>query len=346
MGKTDDLKKILVANVNWLGDAILTTPVFKALKEKFPSSFIASMGAERIQDVFRDNPYIDEHIVFDEKGSQKGLIAKMQFIRQLQAKRFDTVFLIHRSFTRALVCCLAGIKERIGYQRLKNALVLTRKIQPPSRNIHRQQYYLSLFEECGIGISDKHPRVFLTPGVRAAAETRLKPARESGQHLVGMHVSANWPLKQWPEESFAALADALSDQMNATIVFTGSDKNVPKVKRVMQRMTHKAYDFCGSTTLKELAAFTEKMSLFVSNDSGPAHLAASFDTPTLVLFGPTSEKITTPLGKDVTTLRAYTDCKIPCYRLDCNDNRCMKDITVHQVYEQAIKLLRHDRDNH
>jgi len=96
------MKKILVVEVNWLGDAILTTPVFKALKEKYPCSYTGVMAVERIRGVFEGNPYIDEVIVFDEKGAQKNILEKIKFINFLRKKRFDAVFLIHRSLPAPL----------------------------------------------------------------------------------------------------------------------------------------------------------------------------------------------------------------------------------------------------
>ncbi len=140
------MEKILVVTVNWLGDAIMTTPVFKALKGKFPKSHVGVLAVERAKAVFDDNPYIDEVIVFDEKRTS--LQTKIDFARELKKKEYDTVFLIHRSFTRAFICWMAGIKQRIGYARFKNTLVLTKKIKPPRALLHRQDYYLYLFERC------------------------------------------------------------------------------------------------------------------------------------------------------------------------------------------------------
>jgi len=74
------MKKILIVEVNWLGDAILTTPVFKALKKKFPSSYVGVMAVERVKGVFDDNPYIDEVVVFDEKSQHKSIFQKLKFI--------------------------------------------------------------------------------------------------------------------------------------------------------------------------------------------------------------------------------------------------------------------------
>ena len=333
------MKRILVVNINWLGDAVMTTPVFKALKLKYPGSYIGVMVVARLRDVFEDNPFIDEVIEFDEKTSQKTFGSKIKFISFLKSKKFDTVFLIHRSFTRALICKLSGIKEVIGYRRPKNVFVLTKQIEPPKGQMHRQDYYLYLFEKSGIEVVDRKPNVYLTDLVKSRSIARLGVLGKSYHYLVGVHVSANWKLKRWPIENFASVCDQLSRELNSAIIFFGSQAEKELVAKTLLKMKERAFNFCGSTTLGELAGYISFLQLFISVDSGPAHLSASLNIPTLVLFGPTSPAITSPCGKSVYIVRKEVDCQIPCYKKDCQDNYCMKDIKPCEVAEQAKQIL-------
>jgi len=138
------MEKILVVTVNWLGDALMTMPVFKALKEKFPDAYIGIMAHQRVCPLFEHNPYIDQVIPFDEKGQQRSWFRRLCFIRHLRKERYNTVFLIHRSFTKALICYLSGIPNRIGYRRLKTNFLLTKLIDSPPLPLHRQDYYCYL----------------------------------------------------------------------------------------------------------------------------------------------------------------------------------------------------------
>ncbi|OQX80794.1 MAG: hypothetical protein B6D56_04200, partial [Candidatus Omnitrophica bacterium 4484_70.1] len=119
------MRRILVVEVNWLGDCVMSLPVFSALKEKFRDSYIGVMCPERVKELFEIIPSVDEVIEFDEKDthrgflSNRGFLSKIRFIKELKKKRFDTAFLLHRSFTKALICKLANIKERIGFKRKK-----------------------------------------------------------------------------------------------------------------------------------------------------------------------------------------------------------------------------------
>jgi len=279
------MKRILIVGVNWFGDALMLTPAPRALKENFPDCYVAIMAVERVRDIFEDNPYVDEVIVFDEKKSQRSLRSKLRFIRELKQKQFDTVFLVHRSFTRALICYLAGIKERIGYRRLKNAFILTKKIAVlATREGHRQDYYLNLFEQSGIPCKNKIPQFFIPDTIRRRSSTLVQTFSGSHQYVIGVHVAANWQPKRWPALHFAELCDRLIQDLNAAVVLTGAEADRGAVDEVLAAMREKPYDLCGKTTVKQLAAVMEQMNCFVSADSGPAHLAAAVGIPTLILL--------------------------------------------------------------
>jgi len=333
------MDRILVVTVNWLGDAVLTIPVFKAIKQKFPDCYLGVMAVGRVAEVFIGNPDIDEVIVFDEKSRQRSIWAKIKFIKYLKANRFDTVFFIQRSLTRVLVCYLAGIKSRIGFRRLKTAFILTQHVIPPLGLIHRQDYYFSLFEAADIKVSDSQFRFFIPEEAQRWVDEMINSVFVGNIPLIGINVAANWDLKRWPLEKFASLGDRLIKELNCQVVFIGAAKEKPLVRKVIENMEQPAEDFCGRTTLKELGALMKKMTLLISNDSGPAHLAAALGLSTLVLFGPTLETITAPRGKTVAIIRKYTGCRLPCYNLDCRDNICMKLIGVEEVYSRAKQMI-------
>ena len=281
------MNRILIVGVNWLGDSLLTTPVFKALKKKFPGSYIGVMVVERVREVFEGNPYINEVIVFDERGQHKGFFAKLKFIKLLRKKKFDTAFLIHRSFTRAFICFLAGIRLRIGYRRLKSFLILSKRIKLLASLLHRQDRYLYLFEKSGIVIEDRSPSFFISESTRDKISKDLEQVKKEHAFLIGINPSANWELKRWPASYFANLADSLVRDFKAVIIFVGTEAQRLVIEEVRVKMNQNSFSFCGKTNLKELGALMQNLKLFISNDSGPAHLAASLGVNTVVIFGPT-----------------------------------------------------------
>jgi lipopolysaccharide heptosyltransferase II len=333
------MNRILVVEVNWLGDCILTLPIFKALKEKFPLSYIGVMAPERVAEIFQDNPYIDEVIEFDEKTAHKSLISKIKFIKLLRKKKFDTAILIHRSFTRAFICVLAGIKTRIGFRRFKTSFVLTKKVTPPREPIHRGDYYFSLLEGIGIRIKDKTPCLFIKEGEPKHVESLVNDCGRKYSYLVAINPSANWPLKRWPWMNFVQLIGDLTN-IGCAVFLIGAQKDKNIVQKILERVGKCVFNLCGKTTLKELTAILDKMDILISSDSGPTHLAAALGKKVLVLFGPTSPLITGPRGKEVYILRGEVGCKIPCYNLECKDNLCMKKITPQEVFIRVREILR------
>jgi ADP-heptose:LPS heptosyltransferase len=123
------------------------------------------------------------------------------------------------------------------------------------------------------------------------------------------------------------------------VVFVGGEADEKITREVLGGMHEPAYSLCGKTTLKELAAVIKNTGLFISNDSGPAHLSAALGVNTLVLFGPTSPEITSPRGQKVRVIQGSCGCKLPCYDLSCENNACMQKITVEKVYQEAKNIL-------
>jgi ADP-heptose:LPS heptosyltransferase len=153
------MQRILVVNVNWLGDVIFSSPVFKALKEAYPEARISCMAVPRVRDVLESIPCIDEIITYDEKGRHGNPIAKLKLIMQLRRKRFDIAFLLHRSLTRALLVYCAGIPVRVGYDEKNRGQFLTHKVNYLEGQVHRSDHYLNIIESYGVAVRDRQCRL-------------------------------------------------------------------------------------------------------------------------------------------------------------------------------------------
>jgi lipopolysaccharide heptosyltransferase II len=339
------MKRILVVNVNWRGDVLFSTPFIRAIREKHPQSFIATLLVPRCVPILENNPYLNEIIVFDEEGRHKGLFGKARLIRLLRSKYFDTVFLLHRSFTRTLLCWLAGIPERIGYFTKKRAMLLTKVISPPLDKLHKVEYFLNIAKACGIETENKDYEFFTSPKDRNYIKNLLQEnGLKESESLVVINPGGNWGLKRWPKENFAKLSDRLIEKYQLKLIITGAKSDISLARGIVSLMHNRPTIFCGGTTLGQLAALMAKASLVISNDSGPMHIAVSQKTKTICLFGPTSPEITGPLGSgDYTVIRKDVGCEVPCYQLDCNDNRCMKAISVYDVLQAVQKITNENR---
>ena len=334
-------KKILIVNVNWVGDVVFSTPFIRAVREAYPESSIACLIHPRCAEVLKGSPRIDEIIVYDEDRRHRGLIGKWCLVSSLRKRRFDTAFILHRSFTKALLAFLAGARERIGYPTKNRLALLTRAVEEPAGEIHKVEYFLNIARAVGIPVRDVSYEFFVADSDRASMRDILAEEGVSAADLlIVMCPGGNWGPKRWPSENFAALADALIERSGARIAISGAASDRGLAEKIKGMMSHQPILMCGRTSLKTLGALFERARLVIANDTGPMHLAVAMKAKVLALFGPTSPAVTGPYGSgDYRVISKNDTCDIPCYDLSCNDNRCMAMITVEEVLKTASEML-------
>ena len=331
------MKKILVVNVNWLGDVIFSSPVFKALKAAYPQSQISCLAAPRVREVLEAIPGIDEIIVYDEQGVHRNPFAKLRLIHELSQKHFDAAFLLHRSLTRALLVFFAGIPRRIGYDAKGRGRFLTRAIKTPDeRTTHRLDYYLNVVESSGVTVADRASS--LTVSIASETENRDLLKRHDvgdGDFLVVVHPGGNWGLKRWPAHHFTLLIEELMKDGKVKVVISGSDQDVVLTEAIISGLRRKPVVLAGKVDLKQLMALMKRADCVVSADSGPLHIASSVGTSVVGIFGPTRPEITGPRGSGrAVILQRDVGCnRRPCYNLECPDNICTQAVSVKEVLD-------------
>lgn len=336
------MNNILVVNVNWLGDVIFSTPVFKALKNFYPGARISCLAVPRVKEVLEQCPFIDEVIVYDERGRHWSPWAKIQMILDLRKRQFDAAFLLHRSMTRALLIFLTGIPKRIGFDTRKQARFLTHKVSLPE-GLHRSDEYLKVIEGYGVHVHDRVCELNVTPDVSSVIEKRLLDCGiRPSDRLVIINPAGNWDLKRWPPEFFSELIQRLIKDHKVNVMITGGPGDVGLAQEIAQRSQVNPLIWAGQTTFRELLALFKRADVVVANDSGPSHAAASVGGNVVVIFGPTRPEITGPRGSgQVTILHQEIGCnKAPCYHLTCPKNVCMRAITVDHVLQAIPRFQR------
>lgn len=336
--------RILVFEPNWLGDVVFTTPAFKALKNNFKDCFIGCVVSKSCAGVLHNNPFVDEIIEFNERGEDRSLRKKILFIQKLKSKKYDMVILLHRSFTRALLMFLAGIKIRIGYASKKRSCLLTKKIPPLNINIiHKQDYYLRILEKTGIKVEDKNCQAYPSLKEKNWADNILKERACGFDYLIAINPSTNWPPKNWPVQYFEKLINILQGELKNIRFFLTSKGGQKKLLPLIEKNKEILADLTGKTSLLELAALYEKMDLVISGDSGPLHLAGAVNTKYLGLYGPTNPLFTGVRAKPLGCIIFKNDfCPTPCYVKNCRkDFLCMKVIKPQEAASEALELLKH-----
>jgi lipopolysaccharide heptosyltransferase II len=334
------MNNILVVNINWLGDAVFSIPVFKALKKTYPQARVTCLCVPRVKEVLQYCPYVDKIIIYDERGKHRFPWRKWKLIRYLRKEKFDAAFLLHRSMTRGLMVFLAGIPLRIGYCKVK--AFLTHPVTMNAEDVHRCDYYLRVLEGYGIKVQDRLCELRLKVDDMQAVDSKLSKAGIGlTESYVVLNTGGNWDLKRWSTDSFTLLAKRLDREFGFKIVFSGADKDRENCQRMAQAADIKAVVLAGETSVGESLALFKKAAAVISSDSGPLHLAHSVGADVIGIFGPTRPEITGPRGSGrLQVLFKDVGCnKAPCYHLACTNNLCMQSVTVDDVCE-AFKKLR------
>jgi len=339
MSEKSKAQRILIFNVNWLGDVLFSSATIRNIRRNYPQSYIACVIPSRCYPVLKGNPYLDEVFIFDEKDRHRGMLEKLNFVSLLKKKKFDTVFLLHRSFSRALICRLAGIKERIGHYTKKRSFLLTQKIMPPTRDsLHRIDYYLDVIEKAGLRVEDRYLDFTFTSEDEEQVDNFFKKnSIKPGDFVVAVNPGGNWLPKRWPPDYWALLADKLISQKKAKLIITGSISDLLLASQIKDAMKQAPLVACGVFNIKQLGALAKRVDLFITADTGPLHIANAVGAKKIIaLFGPTSQSVTGPYpATNVILLQKDTGCRIPCYKAHCVDNRCMRAITPEDVLAQV-----------
>ncbi|MDQ3374731.1 MAG: lipopolysaccharide heptosyltransferase II [Acidobacteriota bacterium] len=345
--------KIVVRGTNWVGDAVMTIPALRELRRVFPDSHIALHTRDWARGIFEDADFIDEILTFEQgKSALKTVLEQGKVLR---GRKFDAAVLLPNSFESALTAKLGQIKTRIGYAKDGRSFLLTDALPIPEWKNQRHEvfYYLNIVAEIekklrgATTVWEHEPRFEL--GVSAERKTRAcKMLAESGVDLskkivVFVAGSTNSRAKRWQTKSFAELNDRIQARLNANVVLIGSKDELDVSIEVAAKSNIKPSILTGKTDLAEATAILSVCDLVISNDTGPAHIAAALGTKTLIIFGPTNPLTTRPFPANAEIIYKTVECS-PCMLRDCPiDHRCMTRIRADEVFIKAENLLTADK---
>ena len=279
--------KILISRTDRIGDLVLTTPIFRAIREKFPLAHIAVLVFLEHKEIVSGNPYIDECIFYDKKGSEKGYLGNWKFSRVLKKKRFDLVIHAHATNRMHILSLLARIPIRIGYSR-KAPWALT-KVYPYNKKEgekHEAEYLFDFLEGFNIKAPSKIETYFpLNQLSISSVENLLKfHGVSSGKDLIIINPSASNETKMWPIEKFAELISKIENKkLNFIALGRREDREI--IQMLKKNTQTPILDLSGRLSLGMLGAILKKSKLLISNDSGPVHIAAALDIPVVSIFG-------------------------------------------------------------
>lgn len=340
------VQRVLVRAVNWIGDAVMTTPALMAVRETYPRAEITLLANPLVGQLLQGHPALDRVMLFDRKLKHRGLLGRLRLARQLAAERFDLAVILPNSFDSALVPWLARIPARIGKASDGRSLLLTHRFyeQSPSAERHEVQYYRELLGAFGISAEQSTPTLAVTAQEEQEVSTLLAEHGISAEEIVlGVNAGASFgSAKRWYPERFANVAQRLAASWGARVILFGGPDEQELVAVIEREMAGNCLNLAGKTTVRQLMALIKRCNFFVTNDSGPMHIAAAFGVPLVAIFGPTDHRGTAPCSDKAVIVRQTIDCA-PCKLRVCpTDHRCMTAVTVEDVVKSANLLWKNE----
>lgn len=333
------ISNIVIRGANWIGDAVMTLPAIHTLRDAFPQANIVLLTPERNADVFRGQEAINEVVPFSTAGSAYSRARRQA--RLISGRGFDVGIVFPNSFESALAFAMAKIPHRIGYATDFRSPLLTKAIAVPNwkQTKHESFYYQALILDAFAMPLQNETRTFHYNASESAIAAGGKLLEQNGRRpnvpLIAIGPgSTNSAAKRWPAEYFGLLCSIIARKIDVDFVLLGSSGDVDAARETAAGIDGKAIDLVGKTSLSEAIGILSAASVFISNDMGLAHLGGALGIPTAVLFGPTDDRTTRPLGPQVKIIREPVECA-PCMLRNCPiDHRCMTRILPERVFEE------------
>lgn len=326
----------------------MSIPGLQALRAQFPGSRISILARPWVAGLYGRESFCDELIPYEAPKGWHGLRAKWQIAADLRRRNFDCAILFQNAFEAAALVRLAGIPVRIGYTRDARSLLLTHPIPVPRPGEiprHQRFYYLELLKRARIIESYHFDTPIRLSGASAAAEAGRVRLRNASLRLPVIGVSpgaAYGGAKRWLPERFAEAAIEIArDRKVSAAVFGSKDEQgiCETVHRLIVAAGFSCVNFAGQTTIAEFTELAAACDIFLTNDSGPMHIASALGVPTVAIFGATDDEATGPTGPHTRVLREPVECS-PCLLRECPiDHRCMTRVEASRVAEAALGLV-------
>jgi ADP-heptose:LPS heptosyltransferase len=298
--RTNQGERFLIVSTTGLGDTLWGTPAIRTLREAHPDAYIGVLTSALGKHVLQNNPHINEFFVLKEPP----FLSLLKLFPRLVQRKIATVLVFHTSQRPILpFCALIGAGRIIGSEKINKDLdfLLTNRLE--SKNIHEIERRLTIVEAAiGVKADSKSMEFFPTAEDHQKADALLPPGL-----VIGLHPGAKDRFKQWPPSHFIAIGNKLKEELGCTIVVTGTLAE----KSLVQHVAHSIKGAIGiyeGLSIAGLGALVSRLSLYITNDTGPLHIACATQTPTIALFTPTDPALCGPYyAPHVSVIEKKTD---------------------------------------
>lgn len=321
---------MLIRLPNWLGDAIMSSPVFENLKDQ---EELILFGPVSFIKLFEDFPNC-RILPFYSKNFKENL-------KNLKVFKKERGLLLTNSFSSAWLFFRAGLKERMGFSTDARGLLLTKRVPPPPQKMHQRDKYLYLLEKLGYSTPKRELILYLKEEKITQAKAFLKGLGvDTDQDRIVLLApgAAFGPAKKWPEAHYKSLAEKII-KLGIKVLIVGGPKEIQVGDFICYGLKD-AINLCAKTEFTILAGIFALSLALISNDSGLMHLGAALKIPQIAIFGSTDPTLTGPLNSRAIVIKKDLPCS-PCFKRECpkGDYKCLKDISPEEVFKKLKEVL-------
>lgn len=324
--------KILVVNTGQIGDNLLLTPIFRALRKAHPEAHIAHLTSSTTAPILAGNPDLDELISLDKK---MGIRRYVSFLMNLRRRNYDIVLDYLGNPRTALISLITGAPHRLGYDYRIRKYCYTQVVKRNREPVYAVDFKMDLVKPLQI----KSQGMELTLVIPSEAWKRPREFIEGLPHegpLIVFSPVSRRQYKRWPLERYSRLADSLVEKYKARIVLIWGPGEEEIVGTFTANMKNQCF-VAPRTTIMEMAGIIALSDLFIGNDNGPKHMAVAVGTPTVTIFGPTDPRAWTPPNNPQHVAVKKDPGCIKCVPRRCRDLKCLDMVSVDDVLKEVEK---------
>ncbi|MFC1513974.1 lipopolysaccharide heptosyltransferase II [candidate division KSB1 bacterium] len=338
-----DIQKFLIIRLSSIGDIILTTPLIRALRKKYPNAIIDFIIKERFIDLVKSNPNLNTVISFNEKGGFQELRKLKHLIKN---ENYDYIIDIHKNFRSYYLRTWLRKTEILKYSKdyVKRTLLVKFGIDRFESVVPVYQKYFGAAETLGVEYDGKGTEINIPSGIRSYINSEIKEnGYDPKRPFIILCPGAGFYTKRWMPERFARVGDHFSEKYKALVCVLGNENDSDICKAVIKRMKYPAVNYAGKFSLIEAAGLMTFASLVIANDTGLMHMAQSQKRPVVAIFGSTTRELGYfPFPEGSFVIEKDESCR-PCThngRDKCPRKhfRCMKDIRSREVINRSEQL--------
>lgn len=334
---------ILIRVPNWIGDTVMSTAALAGLRQLAPEATLAILAKPWVVPVIAHHPAVDILMIHDPRRFPARIIDFFRTVHRIRAIKPRRGILFHKNFESALLFFAAGIPDRIGRPTDGRSILLTRRVRLDAEVLRGHQvhhYRFIVSAAAGKPCPVVRPRVYLSTEDCDAADAYLADYAGRGPVIPVAAGAAYGAAKCWPPDRMAEFVAKIVRQLEARVVFLGSDREREVSQKIRDTAGIQARIMAGDQPMGVQAALISRAGICVANDSGLMHVAAALPSVrTVAIFGPTVPAETAPFGEGHIILHHPTRCW-PCKHRECPlDHECMRSITVDEVLNAVETIV-------